>query len=131
MEEINFRVVGIDESRPPVIEEKPCIFLYFELNEAAPKQWCNDFQAGVGKQPFYIRIDPDIGLHIETWVRKPEQITKSLETVKALVAKGNDAHKRRLKAESVVVHTEDESVVISPEQRALNKVIAGLEFDAI
>lgn len=129
MGHIDYKVIGIDEDRPPAIQTRPCIDLFFQLNEAAPPGWCDEFQARVGKQPFSIKIDPEIGLHVETWCRTPDQIAKVLETVKSVVALTNDSYAQRLKAESKVVDTSDETVVISAEQLALNKLIEKLVFD--
>ena len=130
METMQYKVVGIDTSRPPLIQPRPCIDLIFELNEEAPRAWCEEFQAGVGKQPFSIKVDPEIGLHIETWVRKPDQIEQSLETVKSLVELANQAYQQRLIRESKIVDSDDDAeIVVSPEQKALNDVVAGLNFD--
>lgn len=130
MEATNYKVVGLDASRPPVIQPRPCIDLIFELNEEAPRAWCEEFQAGVGKQPFSITIDPDVGLHIETWVRTPAQIEKALETVKSLVLQANEAYLLRLKRERQLVDADDDvDIVVSPEQSRLDAVVAGLNFD--
>ena len=130
MEVTQYKVVGVDESRPPLIQPRPCIDLVFQLNEEAPRAWCEEFQAITGKQPFSITLDPEIGLHIETWVRKPEQVAQSLDNVKSLVALANEAYMKRLTRESqVVVSSDDSEVVISPAQKALNDVVAGLVFE--
>lgn len=129
MDVIEYKVIGLDEDRPPMMQTKPCIDLIFQLNEAAPKTWCDEFLMGVGKQQFSFKVDVDIGLHIETWVRSPDQIAKSLETAKLLVARANEAYVKRLKAESQVVDVNDEPVKITPEQQALNDVVRQLSFD--
>ncbi len=119
----------MDQERPPLLQTRPCIDLNFELNEAAPKAWCDEFMGGVGKQTFSVKIDPEIGLHVETWVRTPDQIPKSLENIKMLVERANEAYLKRLKAESKVVVSDDDTVVITPEQLALDKVVSQLVFD--
>ena len=64
---------------------------------------------------------------METWCRTPDQIARSLETVKVLVARANDNYARRLDAESRAVNVSDgETVSISPEQRALNELVEQL-----
>ena len=130
MDVTEYRIIGLDAERLPLIQTRPCIDLIFELNEAAPTAWCEEFQSCVGKQPFSIKVDAEIGLHIETWVRKPEQIEQSLATVNELVAHANQAYKLRLKSEGKVVVTDDRDKVVSPEQQFLNSVVAGLVFEA-
>lgn len=50
--------------------------------------------------------------------------------MKSLVALANEAYMKRLKRESqVVVSSDDSEVVISPAQKALNDVVAGLVFE--
>lgn len=129
MDILEYKVIGLDADRPPMVQTRPCIDLIFQLNEAAPRAWCDAFQACVGKQQFTFKIDPEIGLHIETWVRTPDQIAKSLETTKLLVVRANEAYVKRLKAESQIVDTSDETVVVTQEQRALNDVVRQLVFD--
>lgn len=129
MDIVSYKVIGMDEERPPLIQRRPCIDLYFELNEAAPKAWCEEFHASVGKQQFPIKIDQDIGLHVETWVRTPDQIAPLLATIKAIVQRSNEAYLKRLKAESQIIDTDDETVVLSPEQLALNQLVSQLVFE--
>ena len=123
------KVIGFDQERPPKIQRRPCIDLYFRLNEEAPEEWCKCFMNIIGKQTYSIKIDPEVSEFVETWVRKTAEIENSLETVKRLVAKGNQAYQESLEAKrkQAAVVLPDE--VISPEQLRLNDVVAGLVFD--
>ena len=125
----NFRIVGLDESRPPAIQRMPCIDLFFELNEQAPKEWCDLFSAKSGKPRYPVKINAEDGLFVETWVRNSSEIESSLEAIKAMVAGCNGAFDEMQAAQSKVVVVTEDGPEISPEQTALNQVVARLVFD--
>ena len=125
----NFHIVGLDETRPPAIQRMPCIDLFFELNEQAPKEWCDLFSSKIGKPRYPVKINPVDGLFVETWVRTSSEIESSLDSMKLMVAGCNAAYDELLIAKRKVVAVTDDGPVISAEQVSLNKVVAGLIFD--
>ena len=128
-ESASLSLIGFDPDRPPKIQRRPCIDLFFQLNEPACEDWCKCFLAGVGKQAYSVKIDPEIGEFVETWVRTPQEIERSLALAKDLVKKGNESYLHFLeeKRKKTAVALPEET--ISPEQEALNKVVAALSFD--
>ena len=125
----NFRIVGLDETRPPVIQRMPCIDLFFELNERAPKDWCDLFSSRTGKPRYPVKISPEDGLFVETWVRNSSEIESALVSVKAMVAGCNGAYDEAQNSKVTAVAVTKDGPVISPEQTTLNTVVAGLTFD--
>ena len=120
----NIKLKGFDPARPPRIGEKPYIDLCLELDQQAPRIWCAEFVTLVGKPKYAIRIDPAKGLFIEAWVRKTDEISAVISSIKDIVLATNRAYERRVN----VVAPEAEKVTISPEQQALDNVISALVF---
>lgn len=127
----DIKIIGIDEMRPPRIRKEPYINLYFKLSHKAPSSWCEDFNQLVGKNNYTTKIEPDEGLFIETWLRRPEEIPDMLEGLKEAVRAASDVFIARMKAEALAaaasagtVNPEDEG-----EQGRLNHIIARLKFD--
>jgi len=125
----NFRIVGLDETRPPAIQRMPCIDLFFELNEQAPKEWCDLFSSKTGKPRYPVKINPVDGLFVETWVRNSSEIESSLDAMKVMVSECNGAFDKMQAARSNVVAVTEDGPEISPEQTALNQVVSRLVFD--
>ena len=122
-------IIGIDETRPPMLQTRPCIDLNFELSDIASPDWCKEFQIGVGKQRYSFKIDPEEGKFIETWVREPGEIEKALELAQSLVARGNDLYRAMLKRQSGAPVETDTVVTITPAQQRLNDIVASLKFE--
>lgn len=126
----DIRIIGFDETRPPVLVKEPYINLYFKLSHKAPKQWCNDFNdlAANGKGRYPIKIDFNEGLIIETWVRQMSEIETALGGLKELVKNStyNYIARIRAKAKSDMPQKGD---VVSEEQARLNFIISELNFD--
>jgi hypothetical protein len=132
MEEIrDIRIIGIDTLRPPKLQKIPCIELVFKLTHKAPKQWCEAFNVLMGKQPYSVKIDPEIGLFIETWVRKPAEIEKTLAALKKGVTTCSGEYIAALeaKAKARVGQTTSRGGGPSEEQLQLDAVVAELKFD--
>jgi hypothetical protein len=122
----DIHIIGFDPTRPPKIQRQPYINLYFELAHEAPEDWCKLFNDMTTKQQYTTRIDPEKGLFVETWVRKPDEIQAVLEGLKITVRGCNDAYIKQVrKAASAgnVASVEEEG-----EQGKLNRLVAGLDF---
>lgn len=125
----NIKIIGFDEERPPTMQARPCIDLIFQLDQEAPAEWCKVFGNVSGGQRYNIKIDPEVGLFLETWVKAPGDISGSVDTMKSLVAESNVAYDALLNSRKDVVVTTTGEVVITPEQQALNSLVAGISFD--
>ena len=128
----DIKIVGIDPKRPPAIQKIPCIDLVFALSHKAPRDWCEAFNVLMGKQTYSVKIDPAVGLFIETWVRKPAEIEKTLTILKKGVVDCSDQYIANLEAKArarLGQSTTRAAAGPSPEQLELDAVIAGLRFD--
>lgn len=126
----DIRISGIDEARPPRIRKEPYINLYFKLSHKAPVQWCDDFNRLVARKAYPAKIESSEGLFIETWVRSPDEIGTALDGFKLAITTCNDEYIARIQAEArsaadARVDPENEG-----EQGRLNRIVAGLNFDA-
>jgi len=125
----DIRIIGIDETRPPRIRKEPYINLFFKLNHKAPAKWCEIFNDTVAKRKYPVKIDPDEGVCVETWVRQADEIAPLVEVLKKAVTHTIEEYIARIAAENRaeaerVVDPENEG-----EQGKLNRIIAGLNFD--
>ena len=126
----DIRIIGIDETRPPIIRKEPYIDIFFKLSHQAPQEWCKDFNALLSKHPSTPKIKEKEGLFIETWVRTPDEIIALLERLKQTVTECNKLYIERI--EKLRRNAENENALLaqqgSGEQGRLNKIIAALDF---
>jgi hypothetical protein len=126
----DIKIIGIDQNRPPMIRKEPYINLYFKLSHKAPVAWCDAFNRLVSKKKYSTRIEPDEGLFIETWLRKPEEIEAALEDLKEVVRVCSEEYIARLQAEMLAAASSGGGEMKDEgEQGRLNRIIAGLNFD--
>ena len=125
----DIKISGIDEMRPPLIRKEPYINLFFKLIHKAPKDWCNHFNDLVAKREYPVKIDPAIGLFIETWVRKPHEIEHALEELKKSVSQCNQDYIARITAESNAAAAQRAHPEDAGEQGNLNRIVAALNYD--
>lgn len=125
----DIRISGIDEMRAPRIRKEPYINLYFKLSHKAPAKWCDDFNRLASRRNYPVKIEPDEGLFIETWVRKPDEIAPLLDALKGIVTRCTEEFIARQQAQDKADlergATPDE---VGP-QADLNRIIAELNFD--
>jgi hypothetical protein len=125
----DIRISGMDQMRPPQILKQPYINLFFELTHKAPKDWCDNFIRLIGKRTYPVKIDSEVGLFIETWVRKPDEIAGILNGLKKVVTTCNMEYIARVEAERNAVVNVDFKNDKGGEQGLLNKIVAELNFD--
>lgn len=125
----DIRIKGFDEIRPPKIIKEPYINLYFELNHQASKDWCEDFNRLVAKGEYPIKIDPNKGLIIETWVRKPEELELVLTSLKKQITTCIENYIIKIEAETKMAATPGDISEANGEQGRLNTIVAGLKFE--
>lgn len=126
----DIRVCGMDPKRPPRIQKEPYINLYFTLNHKAPDDWCSAFNDLMSHGEFSVKIEPDEGLYIETWVRLPDEIEPALDGIKEAVTRCSEEYVTRvnLAAATAAQNGSKEKEELS-EQGRLNRIVAGLKFD--
>lgn len=125
----DIKIIGIDETRPPMIRKEPYINLYFKLSHKAPKDWCDAFNHSVARWKHPVKIDPAKGLVVETWVRKPEEIEEQLENIKQAIRRCNEEYIALIQAAARASAGQGSTADDTGEQGRLNRIIAGLNFD--
>ncbi|MGM0595190.1 MAG: hypothetical protein ACQETD_11715 [Pseudomonadota bacterium] len=124
----DIRIVGIDETRPPRIRKEPYINLFFKLNHKAPVEWCEIFNGLISKRKYPVKIDPDEGLFVDTWVRKPEEIEPIFDALKEAVRSASEEYIERIQAANRAAAEQQASPEDEGEQGRLNRILAGLDF---
>jgi len=125
----DINIIGIDESRPPVIRKEPYIDLYFRLSHQAPADWCRDFNGLASQLASSAKIKEKEGNFIECWVRTPDEIVELFELINRIVADCIRQYIERI--ENAKLHANSigtESLEEEGEQGRLNRIIASLEF---
>ncbi|MDH5784424.1 MAG: hypothetical protein OEZ16_02310 [Chromatiales bacterium] len=127
----DIRIGGIDESRPPMILKQPYIDLVFRLNHKAPSEWCVAFNDLMAKDKLSVKIEPSEGIYIETWVRTPEEIEPVLQNLKEMVNRCSEEYVERIEDEArAAIRRDSGNMEDEGEQGRLNRIVAGLKFDA-
>ncbi len=126
----DIKISGMDPARPPRIRKEPYIDLYFKISHKAPASWCDGFNRIASERQLKAKIDPSDGLFIVTWVRKPEDIEPVLTSLKAVVSSSNEDYIARIEAERRAAAARSSDPENEGEQGRLNRIIAGLKFDA-
>lgn len=125
----DIKIIGVDQSRPPVIRKEPYIDIFFQLSHQAPVDWCKDFNSMLTKHPGTPKITEKEGLFIETWVRKPEEIVGLLEELKETITECSRQYIERIELSAQLACNENMSLSgETGEQGRLNQIIASLEF---
>lgn len=127
----DIRIIGIDETRPPIIRKEPYIDIFFKLSHQAPVEWCKDFNALLSKHPTAPKIKEKEGLFIEAWVRTPDEIIPLVERLKETALECSRLYIERI--EKLRQTAASENALLAQreggEQGRLNKIIAELVFD--
>lgn len=125
----DIRIIGIDETRPPIIRKEPYIDIFFKLSHQAPIEWCKDFNNLLTKHPSSPKIKEKEGAFIEAWVRKPEEIIALLDKLKETVTECTRQYIERIELSARNASRENASIIEeSGEQGRLNNIIASLDF---
>jgi hypothetical protein len=125
----DLKIVGIDESRPPVIRKEPYIELYFKLNRKAPLDWVRIFNDRFSKEKFPVKIKPEACDIVETWVRTVDEVEPAFEMIKAAVRESIEIYLNKILAMKSEEQAKAAGIQLSPEQIKLNAVISHLKFD--
>jgi hypothetical protein len=130
MQTINdIKIVSIDDERPPVIRKEAYIDLYFKLSGKAPMDWCEDFNA-LGRQITPgVKIEKNVGLCVEAWVKDMTQIAPHLEKIKQSILDCNEQYIEKARQKQAALLAANASAVGNDsEQFKLNEIIADLKF---
>lgn len=128
----DIRIAGMDENRPPRLRKEPYINLYFRLLHKAPPAWCVGFNDLLVKHEYAPKINAEEGLFIETWARNPDEIVALFNILKEKVAECTAQYIEKIAISKRASDSDNELLQKEGggEQGRLNKIIAGLDFDA-
>ena len=93
---INIKIKGIDPARHPNVANKKYIDVFFELSEKAAKGWCVIFNDSFVNNVDNVRINPEEGDFVETWVRDMEEIPEKLNLIKETTKLTNTKYMEKL-----------------------------------
>lgn len=125
-------IVGMDPERPPQIQPRPCIDLFFALDHEAPEEWCEEFHTLATKARRTTKIASPENLFVETWVSTTAEIQKTFDELLTIVEDSNAAYAAKQEAKRIFIDPEEpQAVALTPEQIALNEIIRGLTFAAV
>jgi len=125
----DIRIIGIDAKRPPRIRKEPYIDIYFQLSHKVPIDWCQDFITVQTNMEYDVSMNIEDCLHIQTWVRTPNEIPKQLQSIKALVAECNQRYIENIVTSTLDQDSDNDNLnsELGP-QGELNRIIAELDF---
>jgi len=126
----DYRIIGLDETRPPKIRKEAYIDLFFKLSQKAPEDWCEDFNA-LGRQISPApKIDKIKGECIESYVNNMDHIVAHLESLKQVVADCNLQYQEKIRAKEAALAASNLALKSGDsEQQNLNQIVEGLNFD--
>jgi hypothetical protein len=125
----DIKIVSIDTDRPPIVRKEAYIDLFFKLSEKAPLDWCDDFNA-LGRQiDPGVKIDKNVGLCVDAWVKDMGQIAPHLEKIKLKILECNEQYIEKARQKQLALLAANTSQVgTNSEQFKLNEIIADLKF---
>ena len=127
-ETININIKGIDPNRRPRIVNNNYIDIIFELSEKANKDWCVLFNDSFSNNVDNIRINPEEGNYVETWVRNMDDIPDKLNLIKKASKATNTNYAKKLIVDAELrenSYNQSQSV----ESEKLDRILSGLKFD--
>ena len=124
------RIIGIDTSRPPRVRKEAYIDLFYQLSDAAPEDWCEDFNAlGRGINPM-VKIDKGEPGIISTYVNDMEAIPAQFGEIRKAVGDCNRQYLDRLRQLEADLARDNAALrEQGGQQFRLNEIIAALDFD--
>ncbi len=126
----DLRIIGIDDTRPPIINKKPYIDLVFTLSEQASKQWCQNFNGLFSNSESKAKINLKDSTYIETWVKTMDKIPEHLEMLKTKVTECNELYNVHQIAMAQAATNKNKTLQEEQgPQGQLNNIIAQLDFN--
>ena len=127
-ESLNIKIKGIDPNRYPRVVNKNYIDIIFELSEKASKEWCIIFNDSFINNVDNIRINPEGGIFVETWVRDMEEIPEKLNLIKETSKLTNIKYKEKL-IHDAELREDSYNQSQSVESERLKEILSELKFD--
>ena len=127
-ENINITIQRIDPNRYPSVVNKNYIDIIFELSEKATKDWCVLFNDSFVNNVDNIRINPEEGNFVETWVRDMEEIPEKLNLIKEVTKSTNTKCMEKL-IKDAELRDNSYNKNQSAESVRLEKILNELNFD--
>ena len=125
---LNIKIKGIDPNRHPRIVNKNYIDIIFELSGKAEKDWCDIFNDSFSSNGDNVRVNPEEGNFVETWVRDMEEIPEKLSLIKEASKLTNDKYKEKL-IHDAELRENSYNQKQSVESEKLEKILGELIFD--
>ncbi len=125
---LNIKIKGIDPNRRPRIVNKNYIDVIFELSNKAKKDWCVIFNDSFSNTVDNIRIDPEEGSFVETWVRDMEEIPEKLNLIKETSKLTNTKYTQKL-VQDAELRKDSYNQTQSAESERLEVILNELDFD--
>lgn len=126
----NIKVTGMDEIRPPMVRKENYIDLFFKLSMKAPADWCEAFNTLGHRISPPVKVAPDKGLIIETYVHDMDLIQGQLDKIKQKIKQCNEEYLEKERQKQLALAAKQSELVGSnAKQNQLNEIIAGLNFD--
>ena len=124
----NIKIKRLDPNRRPSLKNKKYIDVFYELSQKAPRDWCGDFNLLFSKSSLNVKINPDEGIYVETWVKDLTHIQNELDQIKEFIKACNKSYiDQKLKEAAAIQRTE--SIQGDSKSDALDKVLDLLNFD--
>jgi predicted DNA-binding helix-hairpin-helix protein len=124
------KIIGIDEERPPMLRKEGYIDLYFKLSVKAPEDWCDEYNKLGNRLTPRVKINPAVGLIIETYVHDVNQIQAHLDRIKEQIkACTTDCLEKVRQKQLALAAKSAAQLGVGSKQDELNVIIAGLNYD--
>ncbi|MBT8113465.1 MAG: hypothetical protein KJO81_05180 [Gammaproteobacteria bacterium] len=124
----NIKIKGLDPNRMPSLKNKKYVDIIFELNKKAPKDWCADLNLLFSKNKQNVKIKPDEGVFVETWVRVINDIPNLLELIKQHIAICNSNYIEQ-NSQEALVWQQFESTKSNSRSDELDRILENLNYD--
>ena len=123
---VKVKVKGIDSKRRPCLVNKNYIDIIFE--DKADKDWCVLFNDSFTNSGANVRVNPEEGQYVETWVRDMEDIPEILDLIKEHTSQTNFTYSDKL-VQDDIKRKEAYNQVKSIASERLDKILGDLNFD--
>lgn len=125
----SIKVIGFDETRPPLVRKENYIDLFFKLSVEPPADWCDDFN-GLGHQiqpP--AKINPQAKTIISTYVHDMQLLQKHLDKIKEKVSLCNENYVEKIRQKALALAAKQaETTGTNAKQNQLNEIVSRLIF---
>jgi hypothetical protein len=124
------KITGIDTNRPPRIRKEAYIDLYYQLSEAAPEEWCEDFNA-LGRQVNpQAKIDKNDPGFVSTYINDMEEIPRHFGQIKQAIADCNKQYLEKITQRQAALARDNAALQEQGGQQfRLNEIVAALDFE--